>query len=117
MLNLNFKNPKEIKNELSQGCECVALILVNGCTELVESKVRFEWVEYDKDDNQTGSVTIYHEDEDFQIGDRLGSKDTYEVLEWSFNGLSHNDIDFIMTSRVYNEAIDNAQNKTTEEVV
>jgi hypothetical protein len=110
MLNLKFQTPAQIKNELTQGCDCVALILTNGSTNLIEDSVQFKWVEYDKENNETGTITIFSENEnngeDFEIGDRIDSNDTYEVLEWFFNGMSHNDISFIMTSKHYNDAID-----------
>lgn len=111
MLTLNFKTPKEIENELSNNCLCVALMTINGATELIEDEISFLWVEYDPDGNETGSTTLFQdaEAEHFKLGDRLDSEDTYEVLEWFFDGKCSKDIGFIIRSDEYNNAMDIAE--------
>lgn len=117
MLNLNLKTPKEFlenKDEIQHNTPCVYLLLSESHSiesfELFQGDIEFIWVEYDQNNEHTGNMTRFtEENEGWMIGDRLDNEETYDVLEWRIDGLDPKESRiFINTLESFEKALDEA---------
>lgn len=95
MINIKLKTPQEFledKEHLHNDIKCVYLLLAeyHAITnfELLQGNLEFVWVEYDQNDEHTGTTTSFTEEDDgWLLGDRLDNEETYDVLECRIDGI------------------------------
>ena len=110
---------KEMKHELKANTNYIILFRENyhGSEEFFqkEGELDFNWVEYDKKGNQTGTTTRCSDKGVLEIGKIIHNDDeTKDVLEVSFGNVEENDILFICPIDEYAKTMDTALEKRSE---
>lgn len=103
MLNLQLKTVTEMKDELTHDLPCYYIrpkdAIDSEQIDFVLADIEWVWVEYDQNDDETGTTTRFtEEDEGWKIGDRMDNVLTYDILEIRIDGYFAKEHDFLIIS-------------------